>query len=27
VVPAKVGHAASKLVGRLRDHAEDEHPE
>ncbi|HZC53670.1 MAG TPA: thiamine pyrophosphate-dependent enzyme [Mycobacterium sp.] len=27
VVPSKVGHAASRLVGKLRDHAEDEQPE
>jgi pyruvate dehydrogenase (quinone)/pyruvate oxidase len=27
VVPAKVGHAASRLVERLRDRAEDRHPD
>jgi pyruvate dehydrogenase (quinone)/pyruvate oxidase len=27
VVPSKVGHAASRLVERLRDRAEDRHPE
>jgi pyruvate dehydrogenase (quinone)/pyruvate oxidase len=27
VVPGKLGQAASRLVGRLRDSAEDEHPE
>jgi pyruvate dehydrogenase (quinone)/pyruvate oxidase len=27
VVPSRLGQAASRLVGKLRDHAEDEHPD
>jgi hypothetical protein len=27
IIPDKVGQAAAGVVGRLRDHASDEHPE